>query len=68
MDKSYGFIRVEGCGEWDGPEYFFHESDIADGTTFAEMPEGADVEFVVKAEPPEGKAPPVRGVRRRHAA
>ena len=68
MDKSYGFIRVEGCGEWDGPEYFFHESDITDGTGFADLPEGAEVEFVVKAEPPEGKAPPARGVRRRSAA
>ncbi len=68
MDKNYGFIRVDGCGEWDGPEYFFHETDISDGTTFAEMPEGAEVDFVVKAEPPDGKAPPAREVRRRAVA
>ncbi|MBK7368886.1 MAG: NYN domain-containing protein [Candidatus Eisenbacteria bacterium] len=63
MDKNYGFIRVEGCGEWDGPEYFFHESDIADDVSFGELPEGAEVDFVVKADPPEGKAPPAREVR-----
>lgn len=67
MDKSYGFIRVEGCGSWDGPEYFFHESDIVDGTEFAGLAEGELVAFEVKAEPPEGKAPPARDVRRRGA-
>jgi cold shock CspA family protein len=65
MDKSYGFIMVDGCGEWDGAEYFFHESDLTDGTRFADLAEGTYVDFVVKAEPPAGKAPPVRNVRRR---
>ena len=65
LDKSYGFIMVDGCGEFDGAEYFFHESDIADGTRFTELPEGTVVDFQVKAEPPSGKAPPARGVRRR---
>ncbi len=68
MDKSYGFIRVEGCGEWDGPEYFFHDSDLLDGVTFAELAEGEVVTFEVKAEPPAGKAPPARAVRRTAAA
>ncbi|HTR97099.1 MAG TPA: NYN domain-containing protein [Candidatus Acidoferrales bacterium] len=67
-DKSYGFIRVEGCGDWDGPEYFFHDSDICDGTSFAELGEGEIVLFEVKAEPPAGKAPPARAVRRVDAA
>ena len=67
MDKSYGFIRVEGCGEWDGPEYFFHDNDISDGTSFAELAEGELVDFEVKADPPAGKAPPARLVRRRPA-
>lgn len=65
LDKSYGFIMVDGCGEYDGAEYFFHESDIADGTKFAELAEGTVVDFLVKAEPPAGKAPPARDVRRR---
>jgi cold shock CspA family protein len=64
MDKGYGFIRVDGCGEWDGPEYFFHDSDLEDGVTFAELVEGEVVTFEVKAEAPEGKAPPARDVRR----
>lgn len=67
MDKSYGFIMVDGCGEWDGAEYFFHESDLVDGTRFADIAEGTYVDFEVKAEPPAGKAPPVRNVRRRVA-
>lgn len=67
VDKSYGFIRVEGCGEWDGPEYFFHESDLADGISFLELAEGTNVSFEVKAEPPDGKAPPAKLVRRRAA-
>lgn len=68
LDKNYGFIRVEGCGEWDGLEYFFHESDIVDGTTFAGLAEGTWVDFSVKSDPPAGKAPPARGVRRQAAA
>ena len=64
IDKSYGFIRVEGCGEWDGPEYFFHDSDISDGTSFTDLDEGERVEFEVKSDPPPGKAPPARAVRR----
>jgi cold shock CspA family protein len=68
MDKGYGFIRVEGCGEWDGPEYFFHDSDLEDDITFAELPEGTLVTFEVKADPPEGKAPPTRNVRRMRGA
>ncbi len=67
IDKSYGFIMVDGCGEWDGAEYFFHESDLTDGTRFADLAEGTYVDFQVKAEPPAGKAPPVRNVRRRVA-
>ena len=67
IDKSYGFIMVDGCGEWDGAEYFFHESDLTDGTRFSELAEGTYVDFQVKAEPPAGKAPPVRNVRRRVA-
>ena len=65
IDKSYGFIMVDGCGQYDGAEYFFHESDIADGTRFADLAEGTYVDFQVKAEPPAGKAPPARDVRRR---
>ena len=66
MDKSYGFILAEGCGDWDGGEYFFHESDIVDGTRFADLAEGTWVDFQVKADPPPNKsAPPVRNVRRR---
>ena len=65
MDKSYGFIMVDGCGPFDGAEYFFHETDIADGTRFTELAEGTYVDFQVKAEPPSGKAPPARNVRRR---
>lgn len=64
MDKSYGFIRAEGGGPYDGGEYFFHDTDIADGTPFGELAEGTLVEFEVKAESPQGKAPPVRNVRR----
>jgi cold shock CspA family protein len=67
MDRNYGFIMVDGCGEYDGAEYFFHETDIADGTRFAELAEGTYVDFQVKAEPPAGKAPPARNVRRRVA-
>ena len=67
MDKSYGFIMVDGCGQYDGAEYFFHETDIADGTRFGELAEGTYVDFQVKAEPPAGKAPPARNVRRRVA-
>lgn len=67
IDKSYGFIMVDGCGEWDGAEYFFHESDLTDGTRFMDLAEGTYVDFQVKAEPPAGKAPPVRNVRRRVA-
>src|SRR6516164_6005250 len=29
VDRSYGFIMVDGCGPFDGAEYFFHETDIA---------------------------------------
>jgi cold shock CspA family protein len=65
MDKSYGFIMVDGCGEFDGAEYFFHESDLVDGTRFTDLAEGTYVDFQVKAEPPAGKAPPARKVRRR---
>ena len=65
IDKSYGFIMVDGCGEYDGAEYFFHESDIADGTRFADLAEGTIVDFLVKADPPAGKAPPARDIRRR---
>ena len=65
IDKAYGFIRVTGFGEYDGGEYFFHESDISDGTSFADLPEGEWVDFEVKAEPPGDKAPPARKVRRR---
>jgi cold shock CspA family protein len=65
MDRNYGFIMVDGCGQYDGAEYFFHESDIADGTRFTELAEGTYVDFQVKAEPPAGKAPPARDVRRR---
>ncbi len=68
MDKGYGFIRVDGCGEWDGPEYFFHDSDLEDGVAFADLAEGEEVTFEVKSEPPEGKAPPARLVRRKGAA
>ena len=68
MDKGYGFIRVDGCGEWDGPEYFFHDSDIEGGVPFADLAEGEVVDFEVKSEPPEGKAPPARLVRRRKSA
>lgn len=67
MDKSYGFIMVDGCGSYDGAEYFFHETDLVDGTRFAELAEGTYVDFQVKAEPPAGKAPPARNVRRRVA-
>ena len=67
LDKSYGFIMVDGCGEFDGAEYFFHETDIVDGTRFAELAEGTYVDFQVKAESPAGKAPPARNVRRRVA-
>jgi cold shock CspA family protein len=67
MDKSYGFIMVDGCGEFDGAEYFFHETDIVDGTRFAELAEGTYVDFQVKGESPAGKAPPARNVRRRVA-
>ncbi len=67
MDKSYGFIQVDGCGEWDGAEYFFHESDLIDGTRFTELAEGTIVDFQVKADPPPGKAPPARNVRRKVA-
>lgn len=65
LDKNYGFIMVDGCGPYDGAEYFFHETDIADGTRFVELAEGTYVDFQVKAEPPAGKAPPARNVRRR---
>ena len=65
VDRNYGFIMVDGCGQFDGAEYFFHETDIADGTRFAELAEGTYVDFQVKAEPPPGKAPPARNVRRR---
>ena len=65
VDRNYGFIMADGCGQFDGAEYFFHESDIADGTRFAELAEGTYVDFQVKAEPPAGKAPPARNVRRR---
>ena len=67
IDKSYGFIMVDGCGEFDGAEYFFHESDIVDGTRFADLAVGRYVDFQVKAESPGGKAPPARAVRRRVA-
>jgi len=67
VDKNYGFIMVDGCGQYDGAEYFFHETDIADGTRFGELAEGTYVDFQVKAEPPAGKAPPARNVRRRVA-
>src|SRR5262249_62151491 len=67
MDKSYGFIMVDGCESYDGAEYFFHETDLVDGTRFAELAEGTYVDFQVKAEPPAGKAPPARNVRRRVA-
>ena len=67
MDKNYGFIMVDGCGEYDGAEYFFHETDMVDGTRFAELAEGTYVDFQVKSEPPSGKAPPARNVRRRVA-
>ena len=56
---------MTGFGEYDGGEYFFHESDISDGTSFADLPEGEWVDFEVKAEPPGDKAPPARKVRRR---
>jgi cold shock CspA family protein len=65
MDKNYGFIMVDGCGQYDGGEYFFHESDLTDGTRFAELAEGTYVDFQVKSDPPAGKAPPARNVRRR---
>lgn len=65
MDKNYGFIMVDGCGEYDGAEYFFHETDIVDGTRFADLAEGTFVDFQVKAEPVGEKAPPARNVRRR---
>jgi len=67
MDKSYGFIMVDGCGEFDGAEYFFHETDLVDGTRFVDLAEGTYVDFQVKAESPAGKAPPARNVRRRVA-
>ncbi|HEY6193417.1 MAG TPA: NYN domain-containing protein [Candidatus Eisenbacteria bacterium] len=67
LDKNYGFIMVDGCGAYDGAEYFFHETDLADGTRFAELAEGTYVDFQVKADPPAGKAPPARNVRRRVA-
>lgn len=67
VDKSYGFIMVDGCGEFDGAEYFFHESDLVDGTRFSDLAEGTYVDFQVKADPPAGKAPPARNVRRRVA-
>jgi len=40
VDRNYGFIMADGCGQFDGAEYFFHESDIADGTRFTELAEG----------------------------
>jgi cold shock CspA family protein len=67
LDRNYGFIKVDGCGEYDGAEYFFHETDLTDGTRFAELAEGTWVDFQVKAGPPPGKAPPARNVRRRVA-
>ncbi len=67
VDKNYGFIMVDGCGTYDGTEYFFHETDMVDGTRFADLAEGTYVDFQVKAEPPPGKAPPARNVRRRVA-
>src|SRR5262245_21353839 len=67
LDRNYGFIMVDGCGQFDGAEYFFHETDIADGTRFIELAEGTYVDFQVKAESPAGKAPPARNVRRRVA-
>ncbi|MCC6349238.1 MAG: hypothetical protein IT347_06560 [Candidatus Eisenbacteria bacterium] len=39
-----------------------------DGSSFAGMPEGAEEDFVVRADPPDGKAPPARDVWRRVAA
>ena len=65
VDRNYGFIMVDGCGPYDGAEYFFHETDITDGTRFTDLAEGTYVDFQVKAEPPAGKAPPARNVRRR---
>src|SRR5262245_42972066 len=67
MDKNYGFIMVDGCGGFDGAEYFFHETDLVDGTRFSDLAEGTYVDFQVKADPPAGKAPPARNVRRRVA-
>ncbi len=39
-----------------------------DGTSFAGMPEGAEVDFAVQTDPRDGEAPPARDVRRRAAA
>jgi len=36
-----------------------------DGTRFVDLAEGTYVDFQVKADPPPGKAPPARNVRRR---
>ncbi len=64
LDKNYGFIRVDGFGAYDGSEYFFHETDLADGSAFGDLMEGERVEFEVKADPPADKAPPAKNVRR----
>jgi CspA family cold shock protein len=41
-DRGFGFITAE-----DGVEYFFHQSELRGGLTFAELREGQRVSFEV---------------------
>ena len=54
-DKGFGFIKDEG-----GQEYFFHRSELRDGTRFESLQEGQRVEFTPGQGPKGPRAEAVR--------
>lgn len=58
-DRGYGFLHGP-----DGPDYFFHFSDLENGLEYAEMNLGERFQFEVKRLPAGGRAGAAMNVRR----
>lgn len=57
-ERGFGFIRAG-----DGNDYFFHFTDLTNGTHFEDLSEDMQLDFEVKREPEFGKAGAAQNVR-----
>lgn len=58
-DRGFGFIQTE-----EGPQYFFHLTDLEGDLEFMDVEEGLHVEFEIKKDPDHDKAGAAQKVRR----